>query len=207
MASPPKQKYTLDQYLELERKSEIRYEFWNGEIFAMSGGSFAHDIVTGNVDRILAGQIEGKNCRVVTSNMQIKVPSAPPYRYADGSIVCGTAEIERYNGSELLVNPIIIWEVLSPSTEAYDRGDKFTFYKSIASFKEYILIAQHRPHVSHYVKQSTDSWNQVEYNDLNDVVSLRSVDCMLALANVYDGITFENQGNKLSGPLNVQDTI
>ena len=80
----------------------------------------------------------------VRNNMQIKVPAALQYRYADGSVVCGKVEVERFNSNDLLLNPVLLWEVLSPSTEAYDRGDKFTYDKSIPSFREYLLIAQHR---------------------------------------------------------------
>ncbi|HXG94702.1 MAG TPA: Uma2 family endonuclease [Blastocatellia bacterium] len=164
--SLPKHKYTLEEYLALERESEIKYEFWNGEIYAMSGGSLAHDQIMGNVDRLIARQLEGKPCHVFTNNMQIKVPAAPPYRYADGSVVCGEIQVEEFNGSDLLVNPLVIWEVLSASTEAFNRGDKFTFYKSIPTFKEYLLIAQHRPHITHYVKRDDGKWDYEETNDL-----------------------------------------
>ena len=98
--------------------------------------------------------------------MQIKDPAAPPCRYADGSVVCGEVQVEEFNGNELLVNPLVIWEVLSPSTEAFDRGDKFTYYKSIASFKEYLVIAQHRSHITHYVKQDSGKWDYEEANAL-----------------------------------------
>src|SRR5437868_4218153 len=100
MATNPKRKYTLEEYLALERESEVRYEFWDGEIFAMSGGSYAHDQIMSNVHTLLATQLAGKECSVRTDNMKIKVPAAPPYRYADGSVVCGNAEIEVFNGSD-----------------------------------------------------------------------------------------------------------
>ncbi|MEW6212174.1 MAG: Uma2 family endonuclease, partial [Acidobacteriota bacterium] len=154
MAANPNRLYTLEEYLEIERTSDMRYEFWEGEIFAMSGGSISHDQIMGNVFEILRSQLRGSECRVFTNNMQIKVPAAPPYRYADGSVVCGTVELESYNGSDLLVNPLMLLEVLSPSTEANDRGDKFTWCKSIPSFREYLLIAQHRPHITLFAKQA-----------------------------------------------------
>jgi len=113
MASEPKRRYTLEEYLELERTSEEKYEFWNGEIFAMSGGSRNHDEVTGNVYSWLVNQLQGKGCRVYTAGMQIKTSAALPYRYSDGSVVCGPVELEKFNGCDLLVNPILIYEVLS----------------------------------------------------------------------------------------------
>jgi Uma2 family endonuclease len=134
----------LEEYLALERESEVRYEYWNGEVFAMSGGTLHHDRIMGNIFELLRTQLRRTGCDVFTNNMQIKVPAAPPYRYADGSVVCGPVEVERFNSNDLLLNPRLIWEVLSPSTEAYDRGDKFSYYKSIPSFREYLLIAQPR---------------------------------------------------------------
>jgi Uma2 family endonuclease len=197
MASEPKRKYTLEEYLNLERESEIRYEFLSGEIFAMSGGSFAHDQVLSNVHTLASVQLADTKCSVRSANMQIKVPAAPPYRYADGSVVCGKPEIEEFNGSALLVNPIVIWEILSPSTEAYDRGDKFTAYKSIQSLREYLLIAQHRPSISHYVKQEGELWTYREYDNLDDVIQLISVDCTLALSDVYRDVEFKPQAQGL----------
>ncbi len=190
MATQPKHKYTLEEYLALERESETRYEFWNGEILAMSGGSYVHDQIISNVHTLFGVQLADRNCSVRTVNMQIKVPAAPPYRYADGSIVCGKAEIEEFNGSNVLLNPTVIWEVLSPSTAAYDRGDKFTYYKSIPSFREYLLIAQHRPHITHYIRENSGKWNYAEYNSLTDKIYLPSIDCTLTLSDVYKGVEF-----------------
>jgi Uma2 family endonuclease len=122
--------------------------------------------------------------------MQIKVPAAPPYRYADGSVVCGKVEVERFNGDDLLLNPVLIVEVLSPSTEAFDRGDKFSYYKSIPSFREYLLVAQHRPHITHCIRQDNGKWEYEEANELSASLSLPTIDCTLALSEVYDGIEF-----------------
>lgn len=190
MASDPKRQYTLEEYLALERDSEVKYEFWNGEIYAMSGGSLAHDQIMGNVYDALRGQLRGKDCRIFTNNMQIKVPAAPPYRYADGSVVCGKVEVERFNGNDLLMNPVLICEVLSPTTEAFDRGDKFTYYKSIPTFREYLLVAQHRVHVTHYLKQADGTWCYEEANDLAAVIQLPAIACTLALSAVYLDMNF-----------------
>jgi len=190
MASDPKRHYTLEEYLSLERDSEVKYEYRDGEIYAMSGGSLAHDQIMGNLYDALRGQLRDKACRVFTNNMQIKVPAAPPYRYADGSVVCGQVEIERFGGNDLLLNPLLICEVLSPTTEAFDRGDKFTYYKSIPSFCEYLLVAQHRPHVTHYLKQADGTWSYEEANDLAGVIDLSTIGCTLALGAVYLDVDF-----------------
>lgn len=190
MASNPKHYYTLDEYLALERESETRYEYWRGEVFAMSGGTLRHDLAMDNVFALLRAQLGQRECHVFSSNRQIKVPDAPPYRYADGSVVCGKIEVERFNGNDILINPVLLYEVLSPSTEAYDRGDKFTYYKSIPSFKEYLLIAQHRPHVTQFLKHSDTEWTQREYNDLGAVILLTSIDCTLALSEIYRDVQF-----------------
>jgi len=167
MSTQPKHCYTLEEYLELERNSETRYEYWNGEVYVMSGGTQAHELITTNIHDLLAAQLAGKGCRAYPSGMQIKVPAAPPYHYADGSVVCGKAEIEEFNNNHLLLNPVLIYEVLSPSTEAFDRGDKFTYYKSIPSLREYLLAAQHRPHITQYFKKTTDDWDYKEINGLD----------------------------------------
>ena len=190
MSTEVKRRYNLEEYLELERDSEVRYEFWNGEIYAMSGGTLSHDQIMGNVFDSLRMNLRGRDCRVFTNNMQIKVPAAPPYRYADGSVVCGKVEVERFNGNDLLLNPSLIVEVLSPTTEAFDRGDKFTYYKSIPSFREYLLVAQHRPHVTYYVKQASGKWDYEEANDLTNNFYLPTIDSTLALSDVYAGVEF-----------------
>lgn len=196
MSAETKRRYTLKEYLALERESDERLEFWNGEIFAMSGGTLGHERVMRNAYDSLRANLEASTCEVFASNMQIKVPSAPPYRYADGSVVCGKVEVERFNGVDLLLNPVLIYEVLSPSTEAYDRGDKFTHYKSIESLREYLLIAQHRPHVTHYVRQQDGSWSYSEINGLDGTVYLPSLGITLKLSDVYQNVEFESD----SGP-------
>ena len=192
MASELKRRYTLEEYLALERESDEKHEFWNGEIFAMSGGTLPHDLIMDNVFNRLHSQLIDKDCRVFSSNRQIKVPIAPPYRYADGSVVCGKVEAEPFNGCDLLVNPVLLYEVLSPTTEAYDRGLKFTYYKSIPTLKEYLLIAQDRPYVTHFIKRSEQEWTQREYNSLSDIIELFSVDCTLPLSEIYRDVELAN---------------
>jgi len=188
MSSQPKRHYTLEEYLALERSSDARYEYWDGEIFLMSGGSFDHELIISNVQDSLRNQLRDRNCYVLGQGMQIKVPAAPPYRYADGSVVCGKREIEKFNSTDMLLNPVLIFEVLSPSTEGYDRGDKFRCYKSIPSFREYLLIAQDRPRIEHYVKQTLRRWDYEDVEGLESEIRLPTIECTLLLSDVYRGV-------------------
>ncbi len=190
MTALPKQKYTLEEYLELDAKSEERLEFWDGEIFSMSGVSDVHDLIETNLIYRLKGRLEGRNCRVFAANMRIKVPAMPPYRYGDGSALCGKPQFEKIGGVDVLTNPTLIIEVLSASTESYDRGDKFSAYKSIPSLREYLVVAQHRPHVSQFIRQTDDSWLNLEFNELDAVLKVVSLECELKLQEIYQDATF-----------------
>lgn len=190
MSAIVKPHYTLDEYFELERSSEEKYEYFNGEVFCMSGVQPEHAIIEGNLMTVLSTSLTGRGCNVFPASLRVKTPGLPPYRYPDLSVICEQPQFEEIGGLRALTNPVLIIEVLSSSTEAYDRGDKFTYYKSIPTFREYLLIAQHRPHVTHYVKQHDDKWNYEEVNDLNATVYLETVACELSLSDVYRGVEF-----------------
>ncbi len=183
-------KYTLEDYFELEKSKNEKFEFWDGNVWSMSGASFAHNLVVRNLNTEVDIELREKGCSVFPSDMRIKVPAYSPYRYPDLTALCGKAEIEKVGGLELLVNPQVIFEVLSESTEAFDRGDKFSYYKSIESFTEYILVAQHRPHVTQFIKHGDGFWMQTEFNDLNDVLEIKSVPCKLPLKTIYRDVVF-----------------
>ncbi len=189
MSAQPKYKYSLEEYLEMDRQAEERLEYWDGEIFDMSGVQEEHAEIETNLAIYLGSRLRQRGCRIFLANMRLKVPSLPPYRYGDTSALCGPAQFEKIGGVDVLTNPALIIEVLSESTEAYDRGGKFTHYKSIPSFCEYLLIAQDRPHVTHYVKQDELIWNQREYGELADVVQLVSVGCEITLQEIYENVT------------------
>lgn len=191
MVANLKQRYTLEEYFELERTSEERFEFFNGEVFCMSGGNRAHELVIRNILVSLTLKLGGRNCEAFTSNTRVKVPSMPPYRYPDVTALCGTPEFEKIGGVDTLTNPALIVEVLSLSTEGYDRGDKFTHYKSIPNFGEYLLVAQYRPHVTQFIKHDERTWLQREYNDLGAEFTLSSLVCELSLREIYEGVTFD----------------
>ena len=191
MSALPKHKYTLEEYYDLMQTAEGRLEYWDGELFDMGGASEAHYEIEGNFLACLKAPLLTRGCRAFTSNTALKVPSLLPFRFGDFAALCGPAIFEKIGGIDVLTNPALIVEVLSKSTEAYDRGDKFSHYKSIPSFCEYLLVAQHRPHVSHFIKQADGSWSYHEYNALGDVVSLASVGVPIKLQDIYLGVTFD----------------
>jgi Uma2 family endonuclease len=188
MPYEPKHLYTMEEYFALERESDTRYEYWNGEIFCMSGASVAHNRIAGNVFGELRGQLRGRQCEAFNSDQRVKVPAAPPYRYPDVSVACGDPQFEDVQGLDALVNPVLMVEVLSGTTEKYDRETKFTYYKSIPSFQEYLLISQDRASVTQYLKRDDGSWMSTEVTDVEDSLFLPTVDCSLTLADVYERV-------------------
>ncbi len=188
--------YSLSDYLELEKSTDEKFEFWDGNVWSMSGATYPHNQVVMNLLLELGTRLRDKGCNSFPSDMRIKVPEYPPYRYPDLTALCGEPQIEKIGGIDMLVNPQLIVEVLSDSTEAFDRGDKFTYYKSIPSFSEYVLVAQHRPHVTVFVKHGDGFWANYEYNDLDQTVQLSSVPCELRLSDIYRGVEFVQRENR-----------
>jgi len=186
----PKKSYTLEEYFEIELNSEIKYEYWDGQIFAMSGASPEHNEISVNLTREIGTQLKGRQCKLFHGDQRVKVPIWPPYRYPDLVALCGKPEYQEIGGVKALLNPTLIIEILSPSTEAFDRGDKFSYYKSIPTFCEYILVAQHRPHITQLIKQSDNKWLLSEVNELTASIYLTSIDCSLTLSDIYLGVEF-----------------
>ena len=151
MSALPKQKYTIEEYIELEKSSEKRYEYVNGEVFAMAGGGMEHLRITKNINRHLENNLEGTPCESFPFEMRVKVPAAPPYRYPDVVVVCGEPITEDFQGLPRLINPSLIVEVLSPTTNDYDKDGKFLAYQSIESFQVYLFVTQKQPYVTHYM--------------------------------------------------------
>ncbi len=189
MSALPKKKYSQDEYFELERETKERFEYFDGEVISKVGFSDIKDVLLSNLSCIFKSKFRGKKFRAFLANMRLKVPSLPPYRYSDGSALCGEAVFEKIGGFDALVNPQLIIEVLSDSTEKFDRDLKFKHYKSIESFREYLLISQESYFVVHYHKYNEKFWMQTEYDKLEDVINLTSLDCGLTLAEIYEDIT------------------
>ncbi len=184
MASAAVQTYlTPEEYLAFERKATTKHEYLNGQIVAMSGASFAHNFITVNIATSLNIQLMEGECRVATSDMRVKVTQIDSYFYPDVVVVCGEPRAED-DTFDTLLNPTLIVEVLSPSTEGYDRGKKFEHYQQIASLKDYILISQDEVHVEYYYRQENE-WLQTEFVELEDVLSLFSIGCELRLSDIY----------------------
>jgi Uma2 family endonuclease len=192
MTALPKPKLTLEEYFELDNTAEGRYEYFDGEVFEMSGGSPAHAILSSTVGRLLGNQLAPRGCLVYSSEVRLKVPNLPPYRYADASALCGEPIYQETNGLACLINPTLLVEVLSPSTVAFDQGAKFEGYKSIASFREYLLIAQDRKFVVRYLKQKERFWLQSTYG-AGEVVPIESLGCELDVDALYQGVNFDSE--------------
>jgi Uma2 family endonuclease len=190
MAAEPKDPfrhlYTMDEYFALERTGDARYEYWQ-EIICVSGGSRQHVRISGNLYFALRQQLSGRNCEVFNGDLAIRTPLLPPYRYPDISVARGEAAFERLEGIEVLSNPMLIAEVLSPPTERHDRHDKRIAYQSLPSLLEYLLVAQDAPRVNHFIRQG-EIWVETEYSAADAVISLPSVDAALEMSDVYAGV-------------------
>lgn len=189
MSALPKRKYTLEDYFAIERDSEIRYEYIDGEIYAMSGGSRSHECIMGDTYSTLDRRLREKGCDVYPSNLRIKV-TARKFFYADLSVVCGESLFSKDGGLDHLLNPTLIVEVLSPSTEEYDRYDKFASYKALESLREYVLIAQHKPRIEVFTRQSDNRWLHTLAQGLESSIPLESIGLTLNLADVYRRVEF-----------------
>lgn len=181
------QKMTLEEYLEFDYNAEGRYEYYDGEVFAMGGGNPEHSLLGNRIGFLLQRELINKPCLVFNSEVLIKVPAMPPYRYGDVSALCGKVVYENLGNQKLLVNPMLIVEVLSASTEKFDRDLKFKAYKSIDSLREYLLISQKRKFITLYTKYNERFWFQSEYVE-GEVLKLESLDCELSVDEIYQGI-------------------
>ena len=190
MSAKPKHYYTLDEYFALEKVGDARYEYWNGDIVCMSGGSPEHGQIASNIHGELHGQLKGSRCRAFTSEIAISTPTLPPYCYPDVSVACGQPTFQRIRGIGALINPVVIVEVLSPHTEVADRGAKFQAYSAIDTLQEYLLVSQDRPFLTHYTRQDNGEWNSSDVSDLAAIITLSSINCNLPLQDIYDGIVF-----------------
>jgi Uma2 family endonuclease len=192
MSTVAKKHYTVEEYLELERASLEKYQYYRGEVFAMSGASPLHNRIVVNLIRHLGNALADGPCVVFPADQRIKCPTAL-YTYADASIVCGEAEFIKQQGLDTLINPKVIFEVLSPSTEQFDRGNKFEDYQSLESFQEYVLVAQDRPHVAHFVREQDGSWRLRMFNGIESTLQLATVDCQLSFRAIFDRVAFPPQ--------------
>lgn len=187
MVAQPKPKLTAAEYLALEREAEVRHAFLDGDVFAMTGASRPHNLINMNISACLHGQVRAKGCEVYTSDMRVHIPETGLYTYPDIVVACGEP---RFEDAELdtLLNPTLIVEVLSPSTEDHDRGGKFVHYRSIDSFVDYLLVAQKQVHVEHFARQPDGRWLLTETHDPASTIELESIHATLTVRDIYDGV-------------------
>lgn len=189
MSAAPVTQYTLAEYLAREETATCKSEFYRGQIFAMSGGTPRHNTASVNILAALRGRLRGTPCRPFNSDQQIRIPANGLMTYPDVSVVCGELQLAA-QAPNAIINPRVIFEVLSKSTDSYDRGKKFDLYRQLESLREYILIAQDEPHVERFVRQADDSWLLTVFKGLDAVVELTTLNCALPLAEIYEDVTF-----------------
>ena len=177
---------TQEEYLAFEREADIKHEYCNGQLYAMSGASRAHNLISGNIFGELRAQLKGRTCEVYMSEMRVLVDAARSYRYPDVVVACDAPRFQD-DVFDTLLNPTVIVEVLSLSTEARDRGEKFSEYAQLVSLRDYVLVAQKAVHVEHYLRQGT-RWVSRECRDLDAVLQLVSINCALSLRDIYEKV-------------------
>ncbi len=183
--------YTIAEYLELERQTGVKFEYEDGEVFAMAGGTANHSRISTNVTGELRQVLKRKLCNEYNSDLKIAI-NEEKYRYADASVICGPVEYYDEN-PEAAKNPLLIVEVLSESSESYDRGEKFKKYRQIPTFREYVLIEQRFPLVEVFFKIDEKTWQYRVYEQLDQMVQLNSIEAEIPLAELYSGVIFNEQ--------------
>jgi Uma2 family endonuclease len=190
--------YSVDEYLALEREAEERHEYLDGQIYEMAGESPAHGAICVNIGGQLYNQLRGKPCQAFSKDMKVRSGPTPKGRYTtkglfsypDLLVVCGELKVHDEH-RDVLLNPTIIIEVLSPSTEAFDRGEKWVRYQTwLSELSDYVLVSQSRPQIDHFHRQSSGEWIYSLVNSLEASLHLTSIDCTLQLTDVYDRVVF-----------------
>ena len=185
--------YTPEEYIALERKAIpdaeiVRSEYMNGKIIGRSSSNLSHNVITGNIVAGLYNRLGNSQCFVFAHEMRVSIPAANSYFYPDIGVVCDEPRFED-DVFDILLNPIVIVEVLSPSTEAYDRGDKFAHYRQLESLQEYILVSQDKVRVDHYARHATQ-WILTDFQALDQQLPLTSIECELPLQEIYENVPF-----------------
>jgi len=187
MSAEPHHRISLEDYLAAERQAETKSEYLDGEVFAMSGASREHNLITWNLSGILYAQLKGRGCEAYSGDMRVHIPATGLYTYPDLVIVCGEP---RFDGSDLdtLLNPTLLIEVLSPSTEGYDRGKKAAHYRTLGSLREYLLVSQEEVRAELLTRQEEGHWLLSEASRREETIPLASIGCTLHLADVYERV-------------------
>ena len=189
LASPqePNAYISPEDYLRLEREAEFRHEYFQGEIRAMAGAGYAHNLICANLTGELYTQLRGKGCSVVGSDQRLQIMSGSAFVYPDLTVVCGKPEFNEDQRPDTLLNPTLLVEVLSPSTSLYDRSDKFMLYRQVPSLRQYLTLDAQAVHAELHTRDELGRWVLTETRDLTAVLDLSSIACQVALAEVYAG--------------------
>lgn len=194
MPLQPKPHYSFDDYLSAERESrDVKHEYVAGHVYAMTGASYNHNVITLNLARDLGNQLASGPCIVMASDMRIRVDAADAGKYPDIVVLCDPPAFydER---NDVLTNPILLVEVLSPSTEGYDRGGKFAIYRNLDSLHQYVLVAQDRVAVDVFTRQSDNRWLLDSYVGRDEVLELDSIGCKVRLSDIYAKVFLDLSG-------------
>jgi Uma2 family endonuclease len=182
--------YTPEEYLALEEAADYKSEYYQGDIFAMAGGSANHNRIAGNFYAVLNFAFASGPCDAFMNDMRLLIKQSGLYTYPDVMVACDQIEFVP-NRTDTLTNPVLIVEVLSESTEGYDRGKKFEFYRAIPSLRHYLLIAQERVHLEYFQKMASGLWTLQEFNDLDDILKIETLGVEIPLNRIYNKVTFE----------------
>lgn len=188
MTAQPKPYITEELYLQRERTSLEKYEYYDGEVYAMAGASEQHNIIAMNVAALLHAHLRGRSCRAYPSDMRVKIVKTGLYTYPDFTIVCGQSQFTDPEKRDTLINPTVIIEILSPSTERYDRGLKFQHYRTMDTLQEYILIAQDKYHIERFTRQENNEWTLSEAIGIESIVPIASIQAHFGLNDIYEQV-------------------
>lgn len=190
MSTVPKPYLTPEQYLARERAANFKSQFYRGEMFAMAGASREHNLIVGNIVGEIRNSLKSRDCEVYPSDLRVKVSSSGLYTYPDATVVCDDPQFED-DQMDTLTNPTVLFEVLSESTESYDRGNKFSQYRSITSLKEVVLITQDRLSVESFLRQDDGSWLLRETVSLAESADFASIGVSVPMSEIYRNVEFE----------------
>lgn len=194
MSAQPHHTMSVTEYLAFERTQQDKHEYFEGAIYLQAGASVAHNLICANIIAALRPQLRGGPCRVYPSDIRIKIPQRRHYVYADVSVICGATILDDAD-PETVRNPKIVIEVLSPSTEDYDRGRKFQAYRRIPDLEEYLLVAQESVRVEHFVRQTATMWTMTEYTSLDATVDLPSLHSTLPVRAIYEELELSEEAD------------
>ncbi len=192
VALPQPDKMTEEEYLAFERQSEFRHEYIDGEIYAMTGAKRAHNLITSNINTALNTQLREHPCEIYVSDMRVQVSEAGSYVYPDVVVACGEPEFRPDSYMDTLLNPTVIVEVLSDSTELFDRGVKWANYRLLPSLQAYLLVSQYAVRIERYTRHQNDGWLYTDVTDMNAAIAIESIGCELVLSDVYAKVSFED---------------